>query len=90
MITFEEIRGKLKPLKWIDSHNSEGDPVKWSQPIQGMSIEAHYSDFLKSWFAECVCQGYSLVITTKANSLEEVESNVLDWVAERVVEKLEQ
>lgn len=55
-----------------------------------MSIEAHYSDFLKSWFAECVCQGYSLVITTKANSLEEVESNVLDWVAERVVEKLEQ
>ena len=90
MITFEEIRSKLKPLRWIDSHNSDGDPVKWSQPIQGISIEAYYSDFLKSWFAECVCQGYSLVITTKANNLEEVESRVLDWTAERIIEKLEQ
>lgn len=90
MITFEEIRSKLKPLRWIDSNNADGDPVKWAQPIAGISIEAHYSNFLKSWFAECVCQGYSLVITTTANNLEEVESRVLDWTAEKIIERLEQ
>lgn len=91
MITFEEIRSKLKPLRWIDSHNSDGDPIKWATALRGMSIEAYYSDFLKAWFAECiVVPGLSLLITTKAKNLEEVESEVLDWVAEKIIEGLEQ
>lgn len=90
MITFEDIRGKLKPLRWIDSHNSDGDPIKWAIALDSISIKAYFSDFLKAWFVECVCQGYSHVITTKANSIEEVDSMTMDWIAERIVNGLEQ
>lgn len=90
MITFEDIRSKLKTLRWIDSYNSEGDPIQTTVAFDGMTIEASFSDFLKAWFVECVCKGYSHVITTTAYNFEEVQSRTLDWIAERIVNGLEQ
>ena len=91
MITFEEIRSKLKPLRWIDSPNSDGDPTKWTLALNSMSIEAHYSDFLNAWIVENnTLSGITHIITTKANNLEEVDSMTMDWIAERIVNGLEQ
>lgn len=91
MITFEEIRGKLKPLKWVDSHDSEGNSTKWTLALNSMSIEAYYSDFLNAWIVENnTHSGITHIITTEANNLEEVDSMTMDWIAKRIVNGLEQ
>ena len=91
-----------KKSKWIAEGRKVGlERAKWNverifpklAPLNLRKPRENYykCDFLNAWIVENnTLSGITHIITTKANNLEEVDSMTMDWIAERIVNGLEQ